>query len=258
MDQLSATRAAPGTVNDDSYVVGPHFAVVLDGCTDPGRDSGCEHDVPWLVARLSAHLATGLVSGESVALTETVSGAIAATMADHAYCDLSNPDSPSSTVTVLRETRDRIEFLILGDSPLLIEHTDGRVTHHVDDQVDHLPGYSFDEVAHWRNRTGGFWVASTAPEAAFHGVSGSFDRVGVRRALLMTDGVSRLVERYGWTWERLFTAAVASGPASLITAVHEQDGLVGDPNGPWPDPMPGKRFDDATTVLCQIADTTDR
>lgn len=258
MDQLSATRPAPGTVNDDSYVVGPGFAVVFDGCTDPGRDSGCEHDVPWLVGHLAAHVAAGLTVGGSTGLSQILAGAIEATMTDHRSCDLSNPDSPSSTVTMLREAGDQIEFLILGDSPLVLEHADGTVGHHVDDQVDHLPGYGFDEVAHWRNRVGGFWVASTAPEAAFHGVEGRFDRAEVRRALLMTDGVSRLAERYEWPWERLIDTAAKTGPLSLIQAVHEQDALVGRPDGPWPRPRRGKRFDDATAVLCQIADTTDR
>ena len=258
MEQVSATMPAPGGVNDDSYLVGPRFAAVLDGCTDPGRDSGCEHDVPWLVSRLSAHLASGLAAARPSGLPDVVAQAIKATMADHPGCDLTNPDSPSSTVTVLREIDDEVEYLVLGDSPLVFEHADGGVRHLVDDQVDHLPGYSFDEVAHWRNRDGGFWVAAAVPEAAYRGVHGVLQRDDVRRALLVTDGVSRLVDRYGWSWNRLMETAVAEGPRRLIAAVHAEDALAGDPDGPWPQPVRGKRFDDATAVLCQIADSSGR
>lgn len=237
MDQLAATRPAPGTDNDDTFVTGPRFAAVLDGCTDPGRDSGCEHDVPWLVAHLSGHLAAGLAT-EGAPLTDVLAQAIERTGADHPDCDLSNPDSPSSTVTIVREDDDRLEYLVLADSPLLLEHSDGRISHLVDDQVDHLPSYTFDAVAHWRNRPGGFWVASTDPDAAYHGVTGALPRDEVRRALLVTDGVSRLVDRYDWSWDHLVTVATTSGPAALIDAVHSQDALVGAPEGPWPDPMP--------------------
>jgi len=255
MDQLTATRPAPGTVNDDTFLTGPRFAAVLDGCTDPGRPSGCEHDVPWLVAHLSGHLAAQLAMAEGTSLPDVLERAIELTREDHPNCDLSNPDSPSSTVTIIRETDEHLDYLVLADSPLLLEHTDGRVTHLVDDQVEHLPSYTFDAVAHWRNRPGGFWVASTDPDAAHHGVTGQLPRDDVRRALLMTDGVSRLVDRYEWAWDHLVTVAAKSGPTALIEAVHTQDSLVGDPTGPWPDPLPGKRFDDATAVLCHIADT---
>ena len=49
-----ATEAAPGRVNEDTAVCGDGWAVVLDGATAPeGVDSGCVHDVRWLVRHLA-------------------------------------------------------------------------------------------------------------------------------------------------------------------------------------------------------------
>ncbi|GAA4904873.1 protein phosphatase 2C-like protein [Stackebrandtia albiflava] len=253
MDVIGATRPAPGRVNDDGFVIGAGFAAVFDGCTDPGRDSGCSHDVPWLVARLAGHLSAALLHRPDLPLPEVLAEAIRGMCGDHGDCDLSNPDSPSTTVTILRETGDRLEYLALADSPLVLRDVDGKVTAVVDDQVDRLPSYTFDAVAYWRNRPGGFWVASTSPEAAHRGVTGEVPRASVRDVLLMTDGVSRLVDRYGYDWERVMDLADEAGPLALIETVHGEDARAGTAGG-RPEPVRGKRFDDATAVLCRIPD----
>jgi len=58
MQVTSASEAGGKRPNEDYAVTGPGWAVVLDGATAPaGIDSGCIHDVRWLVRQLAAGVA---------------------------------------------------------------------------------------------------------------------------------------------------------------------------------------------------------
>lgn len=232
----------PGKPNEDYAIAGPDWAVLLDGATAPaGIDSGCIHDVPWLVRHLAEAIARGLMLDDA-ALPDILAEAIRQTCKAHeGTCDLSNPDSPSSTAAILRVSGSALDYLVLGDTDLLL-HQDGhaRVVH--DDRTEHLPGgrpYSYQLVREMRNQPGGFWVASTKPEAARKALCG---RVGfVTEAALLTDGVVRLADWYGWEWERMLTVLRhEGGPAGLIRRVRDTERAQGVPFG--------KKHDDATAV----------
>ena len=104
--------------NDDFVLETETFVIVLDGATEPaGVESGCVHDVPWLVAHLGTNLAGLLVRDSRAALVDVVREGIAVTMRDHTgKCDLQNPDSPSSTVAILRCGAEVVDYIVLGDS----------------------------------------------------------------------------------------------------------------------------------------------
>ncbi|MEU9836344.1 protein phosphatase 2C domain-containing protein [Streptosporangium sp. NPDC048047] len=242
------TAAAPGRPrNEDFVVTGPDWAAVLDGATAPaGVVSGCVHDVPWLVARLGGALAHRLATGSRESLPDLVAAVIRDTMTAHGdACDLTGPDSPSSTMTVLRRRGGTLDYLVLCDSPIVLRHTGGAVTVLDDDRLDHLPGgrpYGLELVRGLRNRPGGFWVASVVPEAAYEARAGSVPLADVSGALLATDGVTRLVEAYGWTWERLVAVADADGPGRLIAEVRAAELEHGAPH------PTAKPHDDATAI----------
>lgn len=245
MDLTYRTEPAPGARNEDYVIGGPDWCVVLDGVTrPPGVDTGCRHDVPWLVRRLGAALATGLATS-SAPLTDILAEAITATCAAHAgTCDLANPDSPSSTVAIARRRDDRLECLVLADSPIVVRHGDGSISLIADDRTARLPGgrpYPIELVRAHRNRPHGFWVASTAPQAAYEAVTGSFPLQDVAGAGIFSDGVTRLVEWYGHTWARLMDRLEREGPGRLIRSVREAERARRPPYG--------KRHDDATAVL---------
>lgn len=240
------SRPAPDRRNEDFVIAGPEWVTVLDGATAPsGVDSGCVHDVPWLVAQLASDLARGLTTRREASLADVLEHAIRSTMAAHSdTCDLANPDSPSSTVAIVRRRRDLVDYLVLCDSPVVLRRTDGTLTVIDDDRTDHLPGgrpYSLELVRSLRNRPGGFWVASTKPEAAREALTGTIDTGAISGALLMTDGVSRLVEWFGRSWGDLVEAADAHGPANLIAQVRDAE-KAHDP------PHRAKRYDDATAA----------
>jgi hypothetical protein len=235
-------------VNEDLVVIGPDFVVVLDGASAPeGIDSGCIHTVAWLVGRLGGQLAVPLLARSQTPLAELLADAISAVCGQHAgTCDLSNPDSPSSTVSIVRATADRVDHLALADSPILQRSPDQRLDVIVDSRVDELPEYSLEAVRRLRNQPGGFWAASTEPKAAYEAISGSRDRAEVELVAVLSDGASRYADRYGHSWEDLVEVLETEGPKALIDRVRAADATA--PAGKFR----GKRYDDATAVLGQL------
>jgi len=245
MQTSYASEAAPSQVNEDYAICGPDWAIVLDGATAPrGVDSGCIHDVPWLVHQLAAALSTKMLLDRPSPLTDMLAAAIEDTCSAHANtCDLRNPDSPSTTVSIVQIKSDHLEYLVLGDSLIALWRPDGSVTVLMDDRTDHLPGgrpYTVELVRSHRNKPGGFWVASTEPKAAYHAVTGKVPLTPGMDVGLFTDGATRLIDVYGYGWARFFSGVRDLGPAGII-------GLVRKAEREEPHPY-GKRHDDATVV----------
>ncbi|GGK72688.1 hypothetical protein Sme01_07820 [Sphaerisporangium melleum] len=249
MHVVYSTAAAPGgggRRNEDFVIAGPDWVVVLDGATAAaGADSGCRHDVAWYVARLGTGLARGLAAGPETDLRDVLADAIREVTGCHGgSCDLDNPDSPSSTAAIVRRRGAAVDYLVLCDSPVVLRGRDGTVRVIHDDRTEHLPGgrpYSAALVRSMRNRQGGFWVAAARPEAAHQALTGSVAAADLDGALLVTDGVTRLVEWYGRTWEHLTATAATAGPVELIIQVRAAEREHGAPRG-------AKPHDDATAA----------
>jgi Protein phosphatase 2C len=160
-----------------------------------------------------------------------------------ATCDLANPDSPSTTVSIARVDGMTLDCLILADSPIVVWHPRG-VTHVFDDErIANLPGgrpYTRELVRSCRNVPGGFWVASTKPEAAYHAVRGSISLDAGAEIGIFTDGVTRLVEFYQHTWDSLFELLRKRQPQGVISSVREMEQMR--------QPSYGKRHDDASVA----------
>ncbi|MEU5989850.1 hypothetical protein ABZ806_12840 [Spirillospora sp. NPDC047418] len=243
------SEAAPGRENEDFVAAGPGWVVLLDGATaPPGVDSGCRHDPAWLVRRLGGRIAALLALEDGQPLPDLVAEAVKVTGEAHAgTCDLRNPDSPSATVSLLRRRDAVVEWFVLADSPIVVDVGEVRVFR--DDRVDHLPSYTLEGVRESRNSPGGFWVASTKPEAAYEGLTGEVAVEGLTRAAVLSDGASRLVERFGQMgWDELLQLLDEEGPRELVRRTRAAEaagaGLGGRPRG--------KQYDDATAVLVRF------
>lgn len=250
----AATAAGGAAANEDHLLVSGSWALVLDGVTRY-PDDGCVHDVPWYVAGLGAALANELASDVGD-LREALRAGIAAVTERHRRtCDVGNPVTPAATAAIVRFGGDRFEWLVLGDSAVVLDRRGWEPRAESDDRLARLPDppraepvgglrrYPVDYIARVRNRPGGFWVAAADPDAADAARVGSEPIAGLATAALVTDGITRLVERYGRNWTELLGLAASGGAERLIAEVREAE-RADVRFGP-----DAKRHDDATAVL---------
>jgi hypothetical protein len=266
---FASIPAKPNQPNEDFVAATPDAVVLLDGAGTPvGSESGCVHGVAWFVRRLGTALLSSMTRGDDSDLAGCLAASIAEVRSLHAdTCDLKHPGSPSATVVALKVREHALDYLVLADSVLVLDlSTELRVL--TDDQeaqigrqfrskMDALPNGTREHAkahreyveslrAH-RNRPGGFWVASTEPEAAMQALTGSVPRAAVRAAAALSDGAGRLVDRFGLaTWEDVLKTLDTLGPRELLRQVREAE--KSDPHGSrWPR---GKAHDDATVAYC--------
>lgn len=244
------SESTPGRVSDDYAVSGLDWVMVFDGATAlRPEENGCIHDVPWVVHHLAGQLARRLAIRSDIPLVDALAESIDFTRNSHVdTCDLSNPDSPSSTVTLVRRRSDELDYLVLADSPLLLNRS-GRIEVVTDDRMAHLSDYSYEAVMAVQNTPEGYYVASTMPEAAYESVCGSIPVASVQSAALMTDGASRLTDLFGQlTWEQLFSLLEKEGPSEVIRRTREVELQGIEIN----DGRTRKRHDDATAVFVEF------
>ncbi|WP_437071954.1 protein phosphatase 2C domain-containing protein [Streptomyces sp. enrichment culture] len=259
--ELVCEPAAPARPNEDFASVGTSACgqggslVVLDGVTPPRGGTGCLHSVPWYTARLGGALTELTVSLPDVPLADALSRALARTAESHAHtCDLSHPRTPQATVVLARWDAERVEYLVLADSVLLLQSPDGAVTAVLDDRLDRLPpelrvsDEVIDAVA--RNKEGGFFTAAADPAVSARAVTGTLPRAAVRSLAALTDGATRWTERFHeGDWTDLFTYVRKEGPRGLVDRVRELERADARERRHL---GRGKTHDDATVVLVDL------
>lgn len=265
-DQGSADRA-----NEDFAAATADTLVLLDGAGTPaGSDSGCIHGVAWVTRQLGSQITVEAGNADQ-SLSACLKNAISSVRAMHQdTCDLAHSGTPSATVIVVRQVADRAEYLVLADSVLVFD-VDGEspivVTDDREAQIgrvhrramDALPSGTPEHSAalrqyvetlrSYRNADGGFWVADSNPVAAEHAVTGSQPLKNLRAIALLSDGASRLTDRFQLEdWQGTLALLSAGGPRALIGRVRAAE--HSDPTGErWPR---GKAYDDATAVYAVV------
>lgn len=263
-----AEQAGVGVTGDprpteDRVVPFGHGVVVLDGVTSltPGTAGG-----GWYAGLLGAELARRIEGDPEVDLGDVLAESIRSVATAEG---LVPGRSPASTVAIARWTDDRVDALVLADSPVVAFGAAGpRVL--ADEHLRRLPrsrpgfrtrlrdGAGYGEghaeslragmtaTARYRNTEGGFWVAEADPAAARHAARAGWDRADTDALLLATDGVSCGVDDYGlFDWSQVLGLARAEGPGAVLAAVRQAE--LEDPDGVrWPRP---KRHDDQALVL---------
>jgi hypothetical protein len=270
---FASHRSPDKVVNEDLVIATPSVAVVLDGASVPlGLETGCRHGTTWFVRQLGTRLLDLIGEEPTRPLAESLARAIEHTGRLHdGTCDLEHPETPSATVAIVREReRDAVlDYLVLADSTILLGGL-SEVRAVIDDRIDGVaathraaihkhPTGSAGGQRSWaeytvqlrqhRNRSQGFWVASTDPEAAHHAVTGTVACDSLQRAAVLTDGATRMVDRFQLLdWSRLLGVLERTGPEGLIRWTRAAE--TSDPVGRrWPR---SQRHDDATAVLCRF------
>lgn len=245
-----ATGQGSGESNEDTVATAGDVVVVLDGVSQwHTKESGCGHGTVWYVQRLAESILD--LARCDVPLTAAVADAIRVVASQHHdTCDLDHPWTPAATAVVLRETSATVEYLILCDCTLVADTvygtlaiTDTRLAELLrwvrssPERREHLD----DGLTRLRNTDDGYWVASTDPTAAYNAVTGCLPKDILRRAVLLTDGASCLVDDYAQaTWPEL----VDMTPDELIAQVRHWERTDPDRRR-W---RRGKVHDDATAA----------
>ncbi|WP_030377036.1 MULTISPECIES: hypothetical protein [unclassified Streptomyces] len=264
---LGSLPAEHALENEDFAAVAPGAAVLLDGAGVAGAETGCTHGIAWFSSTLGGLLLSSLTARPDRPLTVCLADSIQLVRSLHEdSCDLTYRASPTSTVVAVRAGAGALEYLVLGDSTLLLADKEGKATALTDRRldevgkrlrgpVDALPTGSpehaaalaeyRDALTGLRNRPGGFWIAGPDPRAAEHALTGTIPLESLASVTLLSDGATRLVDRFELAgWEKALVVLGSSGPDELIQRV--RDAEDGDPDGRrWPR---GKTHDDATVL----------
>ncbi|GAA3421742.1 integrase [Streptosporangium vulgare] len=268
---LATEPAYPDRPNEDFIGATPDAVVLLDGAGTPADlESGCSHGVAWYSHTLGSTLLAG-VTQSADSLTTILAAGIKATASMHDFCcDLSHPGSPSATVVMLRRSADTLDWLVLADSVLVLDILDADPMV-ICDEREALTGNRYRDpmnaatggspehllaLSHYieamrahRNVDGGFWVAAVDPLAAEQALTGTVPVDRVRAVAVLSDGASRLVDRFGLaTWRQALDLLDHDGPAELIRQVREAERSDLD-GSRW---TRGKIFDDATAAYGRI------
>lgn len=264
---LGSQPAEPSRENEDFAATAPGAAVLLDGAGVAGADTGCEHGIAWFSATLGGLLLSAMTTQSAWSLAECLADSIEAVRSMHEdTCDLTHRASPTSTVVAVRAGAEALEYLVLGDSTLLLADLDGKTTAVTDQRLDEvgerlrapvdvLPTGSpehvtalakyRDALTGLRNRPGGFWIAGPDPLAAEHAFTGTAPMESLTSVTLLSDGATRLVDLFELvTWQETLAVLGSAGPDGLIRCVRDLE--TSDPDGRrWPR---GKAHDDATIL----------
>lgn len=264
---MATEPAKPGQSNEDYAGATTDTFVVVDGAGTPvGSDSGCLHGVAWFARQLGSELLQQ-ASTTDKRLADALAASIDRVADLHRdTCNLSHPGTPSGTVTAVRVRNERIEYLALADSPLVLRRRDGTIQVITDDRearvgrryrqpMDATPaGTSEHADAHrvyvetlrsHRNARGGFWVASTEPQAAHEAIVGRAETQDIEDLALLSDGASRRVDRFKLdTWTQTLDLVRDRGPVAVIEAVRRAEDSDASTRR-WPR---GKATDDATLI----------
>ena len=268
MQVTLASRPSPDAISNEDFIAATaSVVVVVDGASVPtGLATGCVHGTAWFARRLGVEVLALLTTEADHSPADSLAQAISQVAALHAdTCDLGHPGSPSATVAILRELPETVDYLVLGDTTLLLEEsadirvvTDDRLEHvasvqhgamhqHATGSADHDRSFAelVTEQRRHRNHPDGFWVASTDPSAAQHALADTVPRDGLHRAAVLSDGATRLVDRFGLLdWTDFLGILAEQGPDAIIDQVRAAE--HSDPDGQrWPR---GKRHDDASAA----------
>jgi hypothetical protein len=271
--RLATEAGSPARPNEDFAAVAPGVAVLLDGAGLPvDRDTGCVHGIAWYARTLGGLLIAGACD-TGTTLAEVLSKGIEQVSHMHAgTCDLRHPDTPSATVIIARQHAVSLEYLVLCDSVLLLQPRDGEVRIVTDTRIADVAGplrparrntasgTPRDDAA-WRaygrqidaarNQPGGFWIAAADPQVAAQALTGSEPLGTLSAVALLSDGASRLADRYHLvTWPQMCAILAGGGPAEVISQVRDAEKTDMDGER-WPR---GKISDDATVIHWLTAD----
>lgn len=239
---MTSAAARADRTNEDFTGAVPTAAVLIDGAGIPGAESICRHGVAWYATRLGGSLLSLLSLARGRSLTALLAETIEQVTDVHRdTCDVADPISPSATVAILRRSGSLVEYLVLGDSVVVLERADDAplvvtdprevaISRSYQPAIEAAAKGSDEyhrllrELRANRNRPGGFWVAKDDPRAADEAITGGWPISELTGAVLLSNGASRIVDRFGLTdWPGVLAILASSGPAEIVDRVRQAE-----------------------------------
>lgn len=203
--------AGDGPGQDRCYTA-DGLVVVLDGAS--AYDPSVSPDASEYVDTLGPLLIEQITGTPGIDLRNALAEAIRQTTDKLA---LIPAKGPSSTVSIVRWGEEVVDVLVLGDSPVIGQFTDGSRETIVQHPMDHIApglrrlyrqrlaaGHGYDaehravlariqrSEAPLRNQDGGYWIAESQPSAAVRAEVRSFSPSYCASLVLMTDGAEQI------------------------------------------------------------------
>lgn len=239
---MATAAGHTGRANEDFVGAVPTAVVLIDGAGGvSGAESVCRHGVAWYASRLGGELLGLLSPDPDQTLPALLAEAIDRVADAHrATCDLASPSSPWATVAILRLCDGRADYLVLSDSFLVLDRAGAPLV--VSDPRELTIGRPYrsaleaatpgsaeyeqtrregiDVMRANRNQPGGYWVAKEDPRAAAEAITGSCPSSELTGAVLLSNGASRIVDRFRLAdWPEVLAVLASSGPAAIIRRV---------------------------------------
>jgi serine/threonine protein phosphatase PrpC len=229
---------------------------LLDGASIPCHLARVGHmNTRWYVQQLSEGLKQALAQRASSPLQKILSHAIGTVQTKmQAQNTTAESDAimPSSTVVLIRLNGPQIEYLLLGDSYLLIHEnaytkciTDQRIKtiapdtrQQIKQVLAHGEGFHSNQLRRLkhqlvfsemqsRNQKEGYWIASDNKEAAYHALTGCIQLSPNQTIslLLMSDGFARAVTHLNLfsSWQEFIHLIHNRGLNHCLQLVREQE-----------------------------------
>ncbi len=257
----TAERPGGSRPSEDRIFQADNAVIVLDGAT---QALALERTGGWIAEETGQRLIAGLTAQPNVDLRELLKTCIVGLVDDHG---LKPGMSPSTTVSIARFNKTVVDILVLCDSPVILLNTNGSIIEVRDDRLSrissslHRPDGPRDmSKPEWveqittfetyRNRPGGFWCVSASPEAADEAIVKQFSVSDCQAIMLMTDGVSAIVDDYQSlpSWQAAMNVG-RTDPEQLVALVHDTE--LHDPAAEkWPR---GKVHDDKALAVVDLS-----
>lgn len=241
------------------------LVVVLDGAS--AYDPSVSPDASDYVDTLGPTLIEQITGNPGVDLRDALAEAIRQTAAK---LQLIPGKGPSSTVSIVRWGADTVDVLVLGDSPVIVQFTDGHYETIVQHPMDHIApelrqlyrdrlsaghGYSQEHrallaeiqrhEAPLRNQIDGYFITEADPSAAYKAavkelVPGKFSAI-----VVASDGADSVFGNGEWSPNQLSDLA-ASDLETILRSLYDWENDI-DPDGRLA--PRSKRHDDKTIVV---------
>lgn len=219
------TKAARSNNEDFGYVC-EDFGFIVDGATGVSNIIVTNEisDAKWFSHKIGEYLKEALKDTEKT-LSDIVKEAIVYVDSEFSkfYRVSMAETKPSSTIAIFRKNNGLLEYLVLGDSPLLVKYKDGQIREFIaNEQLIVLERENINklvEIANQReinviearpfvneallvqrqkmNKENGYYIIADDVKAVDHALCGTIRLDVIQSVMGMSDGFSQLYDVFG-------------------------------------------------------------